>query len=84
MPRFIGPHLPQSTMYHLCKPLQPPSQLCNHPWDKFLLSKIVPTNQPPTTNKGKVEITELGIEATTNRKEATNNQTHLDVMLCYA
>ena len=83
MPKFIAPYLTKSNMYHPFKPLQPTSQLFHHPWDKFLLSKIVPTNQPPTTNKGKVEITELGIGAATNCKEASSNQTHLDAMLRY-
>ena len=83
MPKFIAPYLTKSNMYHLFKPLQPTSQLFHHPWDKFLLSKIIPTNQPPATNKGKVEITELGAGAATNCKEASNNQTHLDVMLHY-
>ena len=83
MPKFIAPYLTKSNMYHLFKPLQPTSQLFHHPWDKFLLSKIIPTNQPPTTGKGKVEITELGTRETTNCKEASNNQTHLDAMLHY-
>ena len=39
-----------------------------------MLSRIVSTNQPPITNKGKVEITELGIGVTTNRKEEAHIQ----------
>ena len=70
-------------MYHLCKPSKPSPQLHQHPRDKFLLSRIVPTNQPPITNKGNVEIAELGIGVTINHKEVTNNQNHLDAKLCY-
>ena len=61
-------------MNHLYKPPQPSPQLHQHPRDKFLLSRIIPTNQPPITNKGKLGITNPRTKATINRREAVNNQ----------
>ena len=67
-------HTPKSIMHHQYKRFKPPPLLHLLCWDKCLHNKTVPTILPPTINKGKLEITELGIKAITNQKEAVNNQ----------
>ena len=55
--------------------LHKPPQLHQHPWDKYFLNRIVPTNLPPIINKGKLEKTGPATKVITNSREAVNNRT---------
>ena len=60
-------------MLYQCKWFKPQSPLHPLHWDKCLHNKTVPTSLPPTTNKGKLEITDPTTRETTNHMEAVNN-----------
>ena len=74
-PHLSHHHPHKYTMHHQCNKFKPPPPLHPLRWDKCLHSKTVPTNLPPTINKGKLEITIPATRETTNHREAVNNQT---------
>ena len=51
-----------------------PTSMPSTPLGNFFPSKIVPTNLPTIINKGKVEITKLGIRVIINHEEVANSQ----------
>ena len=53
-PHLWHHHPHKYTMHHQCNKFKPPPPLR---WDKCSHNKTVPTSLPPTTNKGKLEIT---------------------------
>ena len=60
-------------MHHQCNKFKPPPPLHPFHWDKYSHNKTIPTNLPPTINKGKPGTTDLATKEITNHKEVVSN-----------